>query len=347
MVDWGVARRIARFAGRSAEMPRLGLDLAVLARELEPHVVTHTGLDPVEAVPSAETVSRPEWADANLNTLAELMAPVLDQLEEKLSSAGPLAGALRAGAGVAVAAELGLVTGYLSQHVLGQYELSLLAPEPAPRLLLVAPNLVAASESLAVDRDSFLRWVTIHELVHALQFGGVPWLRPHVGGLLREYLDTVDVTVPPGMAGGRPSLPNPADLAARFREGGLVALVQTREQRDLLDRIQVVMAVIEGHAEHVMDALAPELVPHHEGLRAAMERRRDSRSAPQRVLMRLLGMEMKMRQYRDGKAFCDAVAREGGPSLLRGVWDGPEALPDGAELADPARWIARRAPAAA
>jgi coenzyme F420 biosynthesis associated uncharacterized protein len=348
MVDWGVARQIARFAARTDEVPDLGLDLAALARELEPHVVAHTGLEPVEPVPPAETVSRPQWAEANLDTLADLLAPVTDRLEDRLSSTGPLAGALRAGAGVTLAAEVGLVTGYLSQHVVGQYELSLLAAQPAPRLLLVAPNLAEASHTLGVDRESFLRWVTIHELVHALQFGGVPWLRPHLGGLLREYMDTVEVKISGGAgAFGRPALPNPADLVARVREGGLPALVQTREQRDLLDRLQVVMAVIEGHAEHVMDALAPELVPEHQGLRAAMDHRRASRSAPQRVLMRLLGMEMKMRQYREGKAFCDAVAQRGGPALLRRVWDAPEALPDAAELADPARWIARGTAAAA
>jgi coenzyme F420 biosynthesis associated uncharacterized protein len=347
MVDWVVARQIARFAARTDEVPDLGMDLGALARELAPHVIEHTGLEPVDPVPAAETISRPEWAEANLRTLSDLMAPVIDRLEERLPSTGPLAGVLRTGAGMTLAAELGLVTGYMSQHVLGQYELSLLAAEPEPRLLLVAPNLVGASRDLAVDRESFLRWVTIHELVHALQFGGVPWLRPHLGGLLRSYLDTVEVKLSGDSGWAFPSLPRPGDLADRVREGGLAGLVQTREQREILDRMQVVMAVIEGHAEHVMDALAPALVPEHEGLRAAMERRRASRSAPQRVLMRLLGMEMKMRQYREGKAFCDAVADAGGPGLLRRVWDAPEALPDAAELADPGRWIARSTAAAA
>ena len=130
-----------------------------------------------------------------------------------------------------------------------------------------------------------------------------------------------------GAAGGLPSLRDPTELVARFQEGGLAALVQTPAQRDILDRVQAAMAVVEGHAEHVMDALAPELVPRHEGLRESMERRRDDRSAPERILMRLLGMDMKMRQYRQGKAFCDAVADEGGTALLNGVWDSPDALP--------------------
>jgi len=341
VIDWGVARQIARFASRSGEMPDLGVDLAALARELEAPVVAHTGLTPVEPVPAVEVVSRSQWAEANLATLSDLLDPVTERMEGRMSSAGPFAGALRAGTGVTVAAEVGLVTGFMARHVLGQYELSLLAVHPEPRLLMVAPNLDQAARALGADRESFLRWVTIHELVHAVQFGGVGWLREHLAGLLRSYLETVDVQISSGAAGGLPSLPNPADLVARFQEGGLAALVQTPAQRELMERVQTAMAVVEGHAEHVMDALAPELVPRHEGLRDAMERRRDSRSAPQRILMRLLGMDMKMRQYRQGKAFCDAVAAEGGTALLNRVWESPEALPTADELSRPARWTAR------
>ena len=341
MIDWGVARQIARFASRAGEMPDLGMDLAALARELEAPVSAHTGLRPTGPIPPVEVVGRDQWAEANLATLSDLLAPVAGRMEDRFDSAGPFAGALRAGAGVTMAAEVGLVTGFMAQHVLGQYELSLLALHPRPRLLMVAPNLDQAARTLGADRESFLRWVTIHELVHAFQFGGVDWLRDHLGGLLREYLETVDVQISSGAAGGLPSLPNPADLVARFQEGGLAALVQTPAQRQILERVQVAMAVVEGHAEHVMDALAPELVPRHEGLREAMEQRRDSRSAPQRILMRLLGMDMKMRQYREGKAFCDAVEREGGRELLNRVWESPDTLPTGDEISRPERWIAR------
>ena len=122
--------------------------------------------------------------------------------------------------------------------------------------------------------------------------------------------------------------------------------MQNDEQRDVMERMQAAMAVVEGHAEHVMDALAPELVPQHEGLRAAMDERRQSRSAPERVLLRLLGMEMKLRQYKVGKEFCDAVVADGGIASLNRVWAGPEALPTLAELDRPADWLARQQPGA-
>ncbi len=341
MVDWGLARQIARFAARSDETPDLGMDIAAVAREIEGAVIAHARLEPGTPVPVAEVVGRVEWAEANLTSLSSLFDPVAERLEARFEAAGPFAGALRTGAGVTLAAEVGLVTGYMSQRVLGQYELSLLGPESPARLLFVAPNLERAIRDLDVERESFLRWVTIHELVHALQFGAVPWLRGHLGDLLREYLDSVEVRIDRGAAGGLPSLPDLSVFVERFREGGLAALVQSGEQRRILDRMQATMAVVEGHAEHVMDSLAPELVPAHEGLREAMDRRRRSRSAPERVLMRLLGLEMKMRQYELGKSFCDAVVAEGGIELLNRVWTTPEALPTVPELEAPANWITR------
>jgi len=347
MVDWTLARQIARMAARSDEVPDLALDLASFTREIEARVIAHVQLEPTVAVPPAEVVGRGTWAEANLTSLTSALEPVTGRLEERVSAAGPFAGALRVATGVTLAAELGLVVGYMSQRVLGQYELALLAPDSPPRLLFVAANLDRAVGELGVDRDSFLRWVAIHELTHALQFGGVPWLREHLGGLLRSYLETVDVRIERGGAGGLPSLPNPAELVERFREGGLAALVQTGEQRAIVDRIQAVMALIEGHAEHVMDALAPELVPRHEGLREAMSARRDGRSAPERILQRLLGMDMKLRQYELGKAFCDAVVAQGGIEALNRAWAGPGALPTLAELGEPLRWLGRTAAPAA
>jgi uncharacterized protein (DUF2342 family) len=373
MVDWSIARRVAGLVARSEDrVVDPGLDLVALGGEFEARVSEYTGLVPARPIPSPELVSRQGWSEANFAAMAELMKPVEERMSERFEKAGPLAGPLRAGAGAALAAELGLVIGYMSQRVLGQYELSLIAGTANPRLLFVGVNLVGAATALDVDRDAFVRWVTVHELTHAMQFGGVPWLRDHMGSLLKEYLETVDVKVDPSGDGGGGAdddanvdappangaprgrsggllgklrgidVPDPSELAERFRDGGIAALVQNDEQRDVMERMQAAMAVVEGHAEHVMDALAPELVPQHEGLRAAMDARRQSRSAPERVLLRLLGMEMKLRQYKLGKEFCDAVVADGGMAGLNQVWSGPAALPTLAELERPADWLARQ-----
>src|SRR3954449_8050596 len=350
MVDWTLARQIARFAAGSSPPPALeqpGFEARVDATRAT--LSDYTGLTPVGAMPAPETVSRADWAEVNVDAMADMLDPVTQRLGKRFVGAGAFAGPLQIATGATVAAEIGLVVGYMSQRVLGQYELSLLETERPARLLFVEPNLARAIRDLDVDSDSFLSWIVLHELTHVLQFSGVPWLREHMGSLMRSYLATVEVRIQRGGAGGMPSLPSPARLLETFREGGLVALVQTREQREIMDQVQAAMSVIEGYSEHVMDAVGSDVLPAYEGLREAMERRRRSRSAPERVLQRLLGFEMKMRQYEQGKKFSDFVVDAHGIGMLNRVWESPEALPSPAELRDPAAWVERigRLPAAA
>ena len=344
MVDWSLARQIARFAAGGEDGRRLDFDFTEASERALREVSGYSGLELTGAAPPVHEVARSEWAEANLDSLAELLEPVGDRLDDRLGRAGPLAGPLKAAAGATLAAEVGLVMGYMSQRVLGQYELSLLQPEVPPRLLFVTPNLHRAVRDLEVDEKSFLRWVVLHEVTHALQFSGVTWLREHLGALLREYLATVEVRIDRGAAGGLPSLPDPSLIVERFRDGGLAALVQTREQRRIMERIQSAMAVVEGYSEHVMDAVGADVLPQYQGLREAMERRRRSRSAPERLLLRLLGLDQKMKQYEDGKRFCDAVVAQAGIATLNLVWHAPTALPTAAELRAPATWIGRLEP---
>ena len=128
-----------------------------------------------------------------------------------------------------------------------------------------------------------------------------------------------------------------------------MALVQSREQRRIMEQVQTTMSVIEGYSEHVMDAVGEQVLPAYAGLRDAMERRRSNRSAPERILHRLLGLDLKMRQYEEGKAFCDGVVERAGIAGLNRVWEGADQLPSAHELREPQGWLERveTAPAAA
>jgi coenzyme F420 biosynthesis associated uncharacterized protein len=347
MVDWSLARQVACFAAGAGEQPGADPDMAAISAEMEKHVAAYTRLEPATPVPGPELLGREEWAAVNLETLAGLLDPVAERLEGRMEFAGPLAGVLKAGASATLAAEVGLVMGYLSTRVLGQYDVSLLSGEAPPRLLFVAPNLRKAVRELEVEADPFHRWICAHELTHVFQFQGVPWLRDHLSGMVREYLSTVDVRIEGGAAGGLPSMPDLTLLVERFREGGLAALVQTRAQRELMARIQAAMAVVEGYSEHVMDEIARDTIPDHEKLRSAMDARRRSRSAPQRIVERLLGFDIKLRQYELGKRFCDAVAASAGIEGLNRVWESPESLPSAEELEAPEAWLERLGPAPA
>ena len=344
MVDWGLARQIAALAAGRGSEEAPPFDAAALSREMEAPVAAYTALALSTPTPPAEVVGRGEWASVNLDTLSHVLDPVAERLDERLSFAGPLAGALRVGASATLAAEAGLVMGYMSSRVLGQYDVSLLGADTEPRLLFVGPNVASAVRDMEVEAEAFGRWICAHELTHVFQFQGVPWLREHLSGLLREYVKTLEVRIQKGSAGGLPSLPDPARLVDRFRDGGLAALVQSPEQRALMDRVQAAMSVVEGYSEHVMDAIAAEHIAGHEKLRAAMDRRRQSRSAPQQLIERLLGFDVKLRQYEQGKRWADAVAAEAGIEGLNRVWSSPEALPSADELRHPSQWLKRTEP---
>lgn len=264
-------------------------------------------------------------------------------------------GSLRSASGHLLGAQLGAVTGMLSQRVLGQYDISLLDASAPPRLLLLAPNLAAAARNLGVDRDELIAWVAIHEITHAVQFSGAPWLREHLGSMLRELLDGLRLSAAARSPSGNVTgwLRDPGALLRSAREGELRALVERARRGELLrlglgderwrivERMQATMSLIEGHAEHTMDAVGAEFLPSLGRLRAAMTHRRESRGLPWRVLERLLGLELKMRQYEVGRGFCDAVVEAGGPEMLAVAWRSPAELPSTQELAEPALWLAR------
>jgi uncharacterized protein (DUF2342 family) len=361
-IDWRIAQRIGeRVAGSPPPGGVRAASVEPRAYEFARRVSDYSGLGVPSALPPLEAVDRAEWIAANLRT----MRPLVSGLSERIGEGtGPLAAPLRVASGFLLGAQIGGLTGVLSQRVLGQYDLALLDDSVTPRLLLLAPNLAIAARNLSVDRDELVLWVTIHEITHAVQFTGAPWLREHLGGMLKELIDGLQVSLAgPGGDGeggdngkakrdadGTPSwrrmpkLPDPADLremAERARRGELLRLTLGEDRWALVERMQAVMSLIEGHAEHTMDAIGAEVLPSLPALRRAMNRRRESRPLPWRVLEKLLGLEMKLRQYEVGRRFCDAVVAQGGPQALARVWSGPEQLPSTQELAEPARWLAR------
>jgi coenzyme F420 biosynthesis associated uncharacterized protein len=333
VIDWSLAGQVARGvaglqpSGDPAPFERPS-DAAVESEQL---VGEYTGLT-ASALPAAEAVGRDEWIDANLRSLGAVLDPVADRIGGRL---GPLGGA----AGALLAIEAGAISGFLGGRVLGQYEFAVLDPAAPARLLLVAPNLGHAATALDADPDQLLRWVALHETTHALQFGGVPWLREHLAGLVRELLSAVDID-----ARGLLRMPDVSDLRAlvsSIREEGLAFLAVGGERRALLESAQAFMALLEGYAEHVMDAVGAGLLTDLAAMRAAMDRRRTERSGLLRVLERLIGLDLKIRQYQVGKAFCDGIVSYGGIAALNRAWTGPDALPTVAELDDPLGWLAR------
>jgi coenzyme F420 biosynthesis associated uncharacterized protein len=343
MVDWNLARRLAEQVAGSPPAVALPGDLQARCDDAATRVAAYTKLTPATPLPGPEAVDRSTWLELNLAGMQATLDPVL---ERALTRTGSGAGAMRAVGGAVIGAEVGALSGYLGRRVLGQYELQLLDPGYPPRLLFVAPNLADAARALDADLDELLSWVAFHEVTHAVQFAGVPWLRAHVAGLLTELLDTMELKVDLKAALKLPSLDDLRALADGLREGGLVNAVAGPERRAIVERIQAVMALIEGHAEHVMDAVGEEVLPNLPDLRGAMNRRRADRTPLVRFLERLIGLDLKLAQYETGKAFCDAVVADGGIDRLNIAWSEASLLPTAAELKDPPQWLRRtRVPA--
>jgi coenzyme F420 biosynthesis associated uncharacterized protein len=346
VIDRALTQRIANAVARgtatgrpeAAAPARLPGDLAAICADAETRVVQYTGLRPATPLPAPEAVARAGWIAANVTSMGTLLDPIGD----RLAGGGLLGGAARTAGGVLLSAEAGALTGYLSQRVLGQYEFVLVDPAAPARLLFVAPNIAQAARRLDADPEQLLRWIAFHEVTHAVQFAGVPWLRPYLAGLVRELLASLEVKVDPRALLRLPSLDDVRGLVGGLKEGGLVAVLGPG-RRELLDRVQGVMGVVEGHAEHVMDVVGAEALPALAELRTALDRRRRERPPLLALLERLIGLEAKMRQYEDGKRFCDAVVAAGGPVALHRVFDGPEQLPSPTELQNPDAWMRRTA----
>lgn len=340
MIDWIVAERIAALIAGRGDAPAPQADLSALTAESRSRVIAYTGLTPSGALPEPEGIGRREWVASNIATLRQLLDPVLERAAGGLGALGPAA---KIAMVAAMSAEIGVVLGYMAQRVLGQYELVLLEnpSEQPPRLLFVLPNLGQAVRSFRAEEREFVTWVALHEVTHAVQFAGVPWLQGYLASLVAELLSSAQVRIE---APRRLRLPSREELRralAALRRGDIVALLTSEAERETFDRVQATMAVIEGHAEHVMDAVAPDLVPSLERLRAALDRRRKTQSHLSRLLARLLGLEMKMRQYERGKRFCDEIVRRAGTDALRELFAAPESLPTLAEIEEPAAWLVR------
>ncbi|NUS66645.1 MAG: coenzyme F420 biosynthesis-associated protein, partial [Saccharothrix sp.] len=268
-----------------------------------------------------EVVDRPGWVRAAVQGLAALTDGALPK------QSGALSGVLAGTAGV----QAGVVIAFLSGRVLGQYD----PFSEGGRLLLVAPNIVGAQRALDVSGEDFSMWVCLHEGTHRLQFTAVPWLADHFAGLVATLLGSMD----------EGSAPRLRDLPKRLREaGGLIELLQSPGQREVLDRLIALSTLLEGHADHVMDAVGPDVVPSVRTIRERFTARRQGGGVLDRVLRTLLGVEAKVRQYAEGAAFTGHVVAAVGMDRFNTVWTSPDTLPTRAEIADPAGWLRRVQP---
>lgn len=337
-VHWPLAGKIAgRMAGSHPlegtyhfrQLDRRAPDLILRAAEL---ASAETGL-PWVGDPDVAVVTRSEWARANVAAFGALLAPA----EARLTGNGI---GRRLGARL-MGAEVGALVGVLAKRVLGQYELVLPSEDggAGDTIMLVGANLLEMERANEFRPEEFRFWVALHECTHRLQFTGVPWLKGYFLSLVEGLVETSEPE-----EGRMQRLREEMQRAARdgrpvVDERGLMGLLATPQQRDLIDRVQALMSLLEGHGHVVMDRIgARELVTQHRMARVLKMRRKDPRMS---AFLRLTGLEMKMKQYEQGERFILGIERLAGFAALDHAWEGPDALPTLGEIRNPERWLAR------
>jgi coenzyme F420 biosynthesis associated uncharacterized protein len=367
MIDWDLAISTGvRFAKQGPQVSLADARAAVaelrgLTAVVQQPVRDVTGLTSQGAIGPVAVVDRPGWIRANVGGFRVVLEPLADKLAERGNSL-PAAGSLIGSVGSRITGvQAGLILAYLSTRVLGQYELFLPPGEGEPtaggmngaasngtaaapsvgRLTLVAPNIVMVERELGVDSHDFRRWVCLHEETHRVQFTSVPWLRGYVQGMMTEFLLASDLDAG-AIVDRLRSAAGAVAGAVRGSDGeSLMEAMQTPAQRALLDKLTAVMTLVEGHGDYVMDAVGPQVVPSVEDIREKFSNRRGSAGRMEQILRRILGIDLKMKQYEQGSHFVSAVVAEAGMAGFNKVWTSPETLPTLPELASPADWLAR------
>jgi coenzyme F420 biosynthesis associated uncharacterized protein len=336
MVDWDLAVRIgSRLAGEGPEIGRTEADEVVAELRADAERSTglvrdYTGLVAADHQAPVLVVDRAGWVQANADGFRVAISPMVDKLSARKAPTGL---SLAIGSRI-TGAEVGGLLGFLAGKVLGQFD-----PFHAPdgRLLLVAPNIVHVERELDVDPTDFRLWVCLHEETHRVQFTAVPWMRDHLFSEIGAIAETLEPTkvldeglqrVTDALKGG-------------LRGGSLVDMMSTPEQKEIIDRVTGMMSLLEGHADVVMDGVGPGVIPSVAGIRSKFDRRRKGRGSLDRLVRRLLGLDAKMAQYRDGARFVRGVVDKVGMAEFNAVWERPEHLPSKTELGDHDAWIAR------
>lgn len=340
LVETGVAIKVARrLATDPMEGSYLVQDLAAsfgdLVAEAEPLVAEEAGFGPPTPA-RARVLSRSEWAEANIASTVRLLAPLLEKVEAKVPvPAEGTAGALaRKAYGSFLGAQLGGVLGFVSQRVLGQYELD---ETNASDVWFVGPNVVITERRFGFVPRDFRLWVATHELTHRAQFEGNPWLRGYFHGSVRELLSSLELQPIPLLeralkAVRAPGGPEPIGIR-----------LLDPHQRQIFDRLQALMSTVEGHGNFVMDRVGAERIPTQPRMRRTLSG--SSMDGPLgKILRRLLGLDLKKLQYEEGQRFFDAVFAAAGRPGVRAAFADAESLPSLEELRNPDSWLARVRP---
>jgi coenzyme F420 biosynthesis associated uncharacterized protein len=356
-LDWriveAVATRVAGTPPPESSKVATGLitDFESATSYAELLVSDFTGLHPQTGPARVLVISRSGWVRANIAIFRHYLSPVAARLSvaKTAPSQAPLSilgemlstaiGAIRGAARTVVSAEIGLVLGFLSKRVLGQYDL-VLPEDGKDSVYYVGPNILNVERQFGFNQKNFRLWIALHETAHRAQFTGVPWLKEYFTELVDEMM-AASFLDPQAFAAALRRMAE-AILQGKdpLREAGLAGVFATEEQREKIRRLQALMCLLEGHGNVVMDTIGEQIIPNATQMSDMLRARRASNGL-QRFVFRLLGIDTKLKQYELGEKFVRAVVEDGGMRALDLAWQDPANLPTLEEIEKPDRWLAR------
>lgn len=347
-IDWDLARTIAAKVNRNEpeivgdERAKMNADFEEFTALAEDLVAKETGLKSLDGNARGRVADRADWVDANLASFQRLLKPMLAKMEDEMTGPFSAVGPKVAGA------ELGMLLGWMSTRVLGQYDLLVIEdenPEDQDIVYYVGSNVAALEKRFAFPERDFRLWLALHEVTHRAQFTGVPWMREHFLGLVTTTMEEADPDPQRFIDGLRRALEVKKAGGDPLDDGGLTAVFASDKQRETLDHIGGLMSLLEGHGDTTMDRAGVGYVHDAARFGRILRQRRQNKSTFVSLIQRLAGLEAKMKQYAQGEYFIEAVEDHGGRELIDRVWEGPTMLPLLAEIKDPQQWIDRAAPA--
>jgi coenzyme F420 biosynthesis associated uncharacterized protein len=337
LVDWSVAADVGRtVAGPGpaitpVDRARMREDLASVVPEAQDLVTGLTGVEVQGFRARPWVMSRGEWIATNLRGVQRLLEPVAERLLTDKNRSE-----LRR---KALGVQIGVLFGYVSRRVLGQYDV-FLPPDDDGLLYFVGPNLAEVEQRFGLDGHEFRLWVSLHEVTHRVQFGSTVWLRGYLSGLVDAYLDTVHMDTAQLLAQARRAIDDVRSGAIDWRGPNALLLLLTPQQRDLFHKMQSLMSLLEGHASYVMNAAGVGTITQLERMRWALKQRRHS-SGAEKAFQRAIGLESKVAQYDVGEQFVRQIVERAGWDGFNLVWRSEAELPTLDEIAEPDRWLQR------
>jgi len=346
LIDWEQARSAALRVSQWEQAP-VG-DRAYrreqylrLVKQSEPLIAAYLGVQLPAPISRVFVHDRREWLEANFTSFEQLFAPIEDLYERNGGGRGITAALIGELNGKLLGTQVGLLLGYLARRVLGQYDLSLLSPDPGARgaLYFVEPNIGRVQSQLGLNDEDFRLWIALHEATHAFEFEAYPWVRQHFRDLLQQYFDQLSLQLE-SFGSGLPQ------ILLRFAQNWSsgqhwIELMLTPEQRRIFEQLQALMSIVEGYGNHVMNAVGRQLLPSFEQIEQRVAQRQANKTPFELLLNRITGMDLKLAQYQQGEAFVNAVTQARGVAFAARVWERAEHLPTMDEIRNPEAWISR------